>query len=375
MNKIKPICITLALTLLLCLAFPFAVSADEPSGKSYADGTVIVNETMLQNADDLSEWFSAPINGTSVTPSWNAETGRLRLTSGSGNNTVVNLTHFPVGMTEYTISADLYVISGDSSLAGMGINSAGVWSKGFYLQLNAPNSRVYLNNYWPDSTSQHTGNSGWSNLAQTYTVGTSKVNMKFVVKNGTVTVYYDDTLKGTENLSMENLGYGANYPFFVMRKSSVLELDNLTVYASGTSGTAAANPEKIGLAKDEIAVKYWQKSDSYQKEGVSCYDVRIIAEVDSLAYAAAGLQILATVSDTTYAIRGGETTTVYSSINARDGDGELVQVLPAEGKYLVAVIVSGIPSDTLPTFAVTPYVKNAEDAAACSYVSSFAVTA
>ena len=374
MYKIKLFCGALALTL-LCLAFPFTASAEAPAALSYADGTVIVNETLLQNADDLSEWFSAPIAGTSVTPSWNAETGRVKLTSGSGN-TVVNLTHFPIGMTEYTISADLYVLSGDSSLAGMGINSAGIWSRGFYLQLNAPNSRVYLNNFGTDGK-QKTGQSGgWKNLAETYTVGTSKVSVKFIVKNGTVTVYYDDTLIGTENLSMTNLAYDANYPFFLMRGNSVLELDNLTVYASGTSGTVAVDENQIGLVQNEIKFIGYQKSDVYLKESVSCYDVRLIAEVDALTYSAVGLRILATVDDATYVIPGGETTQVYTSINARNGDGQLVQVTPSEaGKYLVAIIVSGIPADTLPEFAVNPYVKNSGVSATyLTNISSFTIS-
>ena len=371
MNKTKLLCSILALTL-LCLAFPIATSAETPPAKSYEDGTVIVNETLLQEAD-LTEWFQISV-GASVTPTWNGETGRVRLASGSGN-TVVNLTHFPVGITEYTISADLYVISGDNSLAAMGINSAGTWSRGFYLQLNAPNSRVYLNNYGTDGA-QKTGKAGWVNLAQTYTVGTSKVTMKFVVKNGTVSTYFDGTLIGTENLDMSNIQYPANYPCFFMRGNSVLELDNLTVTATGTSGTAAADPAKIALVNDEIKFIGYQKSDAYLKSGDPVYDVRLIAEVDSLSYAAAGMEILATVDATTYRIPGGETTTAYTSVNARAGDGSLIQVEPSSaGKYLIAIVVCGIPEDTLPTFKITPYVKNGGDPATyLTNLSTFTIT-
>ncbi len=370
MKRNKLFCVILVL-ILACTVFPVSVSADTPEERSFADGTVIVNSDLLEGADDLTQWFEASV-GT-VTPTWNAETGRVRLTSGSGN-TIVNLTHFPIGMDEYTISADLYVISGDSSLAGMGIHAAGVWSRSFYLQLNAPNSRVYLNNFGTDGA-QKTGKAGWVSLAGTYTVGTSKVNCKFVVKNDTVTTYFDDTLIGTENLALSNIQYDPNVPFFLMRGNSVLEIGNLSVYDSGSSGTVSPDASQIGLTDDEVTMIGYQKSDAYLKESVSSYDIRLIAEVDALTYETVGLEILATVDETTYRIPGAETTKVYTSVSARDGDGSLTEITPsAEGKYLVAIVITGIPADTLPTFSITPYLKQEGSSETYqTYVTSFTV--
>ena len=105
----------------------------------YPNGTIILNEDLLNGAENFADNFSVNEDGE-ATYSWNEETGRVRVES--TKNTVLDLEAIPEGLDYYTISADLYLTettyTSGSVIFGMGINSGKAWSRSLYFQMNLP---------------------------------------------------------------------------------------------------------------------------------------------------------------------------------------------------------------------------------------------
>lgn len=107
------------------------------------------------------------------------------------------------------------------------------------------------------------------------------------------------------------------------------------------------------------AVGYYGCQERNITEGK--YDVRFISTVNSLDFESAGM-IITAECDSGYYDLSFETTLVYESLNALDGNGNTVAVTASEigGQYIMAITVGNIPySAGDVTFKVTPYcVKN-----------------
>ena len=115
------------------------------------------------------------------------------------------------------------------------------------------------------------------------------------------------------------------------------------------------------VAEEHTEFIGYQVSDVYQKEGVDCYKLRLVGEIDCREYEEAGMRLTVTVgaqSKTT----DNPVSTVFTSLLTDFGKGTYTA---SEGKYLFAVVISDIPATMLPTVAVTTYAKT--DADTCHF--------
>ena len=351
----------LLLAAILVTATVFPTSAASPEAVRYPEGTVLLDEARLTAAADFSKNFK--VGSGAAACDWNAETGRVRVKS--TKDTVLDIEAIPALPAEYTISADLYLTESTfngSVLLGMGINTADAWSRSAYFQMNIPSGGtgdvvMYINNYNQSGKQNSGGGSSTKKVYEAgYKIGESHVNVMIQVSAEKVTFYYDGTLYRT--LDRSSLAYPDANPFFILRTNSTLEIDNLTVWA----GTRDANPEKTAATGTPIALQSYQKSAVYELEGARLYDVRLLATVDSLEWAAAGFDVTVKVGEKTYRLPTGDVTTAYSSVLVTDADGQTVTVPAPEGRWFLALTVRGIPEGEAPEFAVSEYVRSAAGA-------------
>lgn len=101
-------------------------------------------------------------------------------------------------------------------------------------------------------------------------------------------------------------------------------------------------------------------------ESVSLYDVRLLATVDSLEWYAAGFDVTVTVGEKTYRLPANAVTTAYCSILETQADGTTVTKSAPEGKWFIALTVTGIPAGETPNFCVANYVCSDADTVARS---------
>lgn len=101
-------------------------------------------------------------------------------------------------------------------------------------------------------------------------------------------------------------------------------------------------------------------------ESVSLYDVRLLATVDSLEWYAAGFDVTVTVGEKTYRLPANAVTTAYCSILETQADGTTVTKSAPEGKWFIALTVTGIPAGETPEFCVANYVCSDADTVARS---------
>lgn len=207
----------------------------------YPDGTVIFSENDISaEGADMSKLFSNNASDPEkYNISWNAESGRLRIDA-TKNQVVTDIKAVPANLGYYTVSADLYLVenntgTADNAIFGMGINSASVWSRSSYLQCNVKGGQTsyWFNNY----NSSGTNGSGSASLPDQgdYELGTTKVSVTIQVSDKAVLV----TLNGNflTTFKLEDLAYeiGTGSPFFFQRGNTVIEIDNLVVYAGITA--------------------------------------------------------------------------------------------------------------------------------------------
>ena len=146
--------------------------------------------------------------------------------------------------------------------------------------------------------------------------------------------------------------------------------------------------KKLEASEDINYVGFQKKLDA------DTLQVRLIAELASKDYANTGFELVAVEKLATYATENGVTaitvseptygsavlddnkssTTVYTSLKAFGEDGaELEAITPsAEGKYLSAITVTGIPTTGTFTFIIKPYVTLL-DGSGVEYGASFAI--
>ena len=213
----------------------------------YPNGTIILNEDLLNGAENFADNFSVNEDGE-ATYSWNEETGRVRVES--TKNTVLDLEAIPEGLDYYTISADLYLTettyTSGSVIFGMGINSGKAWSRSLYFQMNLPAGgadgevKIFVNNYDGEGKNVNGGGSATERVYEGgYKTGESKVNVTIKVGTEFVRVYYDDVAMFT--VAKDQVAYQEGNPFFMLRANSTLEIDNLLVYA----GNGEPDPDKV----------------------------------------------------------------------------------------------------------------------------------
>ena len=351
----------LLLAAILVTATVFPASAEAPEAVRYPEGTVLLDEARLTAAADFSKNFK--VGAGAATYGWNAETGRVRVKS--TKNTVLDIEAIPNLPAEYTVSADLYLTESTfngSVLLGMGINTADAWSRSAYFQMNVPSSGtgdvvMYINNYDQSGNQNSGGGSSTKKLYEAgYKIGESHVNVMIQVSAEKVIFFYDGTLYRT--LDRSSLAYPDANPFFILRTNSTLEIDNLTLWA----GTKDANPEKTAATGTPIALQSYQTGTVYESEGARLYDVRLLATVDSLEWAAAGFDVVVKVGGRTYRFPTGDVSTAYSSVLVTEADGQTVSVPAPEGKWFIALTVRGIPESEKPEFIVSEYVRSAAGA-------------
>ncbi len=241
----------------LLFALPILSFADEPEPATptpvyYPNGTVYLNETMIaaMSETELADAFKTGFGDG--TPVWNAETGKLEISTTTNTFMDIHAVDPSLVMENYTISADLCVkettFSGNV-LMGMGINSASAdgWNHGFYWQCNLQSSQTgdvifYINNYNKDSININGGGSSTKKIYATdgYKIGETVIHVEIHVGTEMVVVTYDenDTLYFT--IAKDKLAYATGLPFFMIRGNTTLAVDNLLIY----SGTGDADPEK-----------------------------------------------------------------------------------------------------------------------------------
>ena len=141
------------------------------------------------------------------------------------------------------------------------------------------------------------------------------------------------------------------------------EMTDITLPLATGSAFFTAPAMPIAFAGFQATKVYTATVDG---ESVSLYDVRLLATVDSLEWYAAGFDVTVTVGEKTYRLPANAVTTAYCSILETQADGTTVTKSAPEGKWFIALTVTGIPAGETPNFCVANYVCSDADTVARS---------
>lgn len=150
-----------------------------------------------------------------------------------------------------------------------------------------------------------------------------------------------------------------------------------TTNISGTMSKVSSAAEWVAGINEIVQYKGYQKKAT--ADNTDCMDLRLVVELNAAdaetlaAYRNLGYEMYLIAENTvgqavapTKAVK--ETTTVYTSLKAYNGEGTLAEpITPADGRTLAAVVVSGIPKTGTYTLIMRPYVTAAGEAASVTY--------
>ena len=164
-----------------------------------------------------------------------------------------------------------------------------------------------------------------------------------------------------------NVGYRSNDGYKAMDQTKstgwYAEMTDITLPLATGSAFLTAPAMPIAFAGFQATKVYTATVDG---ETVSLYDVRLLATVDSLEWYAAGFDVTVTVGEKTYRLPANAVTTAYCSILETQADGTTVTKSAPEGKWFIALTVTGIPAGETPNFCVANYVCSDADTVARS---------
>lgn len=157
----------------------------------------------------------------------------------------------------------------------------------------------------------------------------------------------------TTQVSAEGICCGLfNNPKTTWGANSGLTYDDVRYY------TVALAEDELGrIISEDICARsriygYQVSADYTNDSSAEVYDLRLIATIDTADLAGAGFFV--TLGDQTVDL---PVSCCFSSLLAKDTDtGNMTQVTAPEGTYFIAVVIKNIPSTTLPTLNVQPYI-------------------
>lgn len=265
--KLKLTCVILTLAMLLSLG-TLLVSAETTltdAASEYGNGKVLYDEDWFKDNIDTAfthHYGSAgTTTGKGASASFDSDTGRIVITADDKQSTVSNINVEGLDtLINYTVVADIYLTTGSGKKFGLGFNSANLWAKSTYIQATENNTAVYLND-----NSSSASSSSKATLDEVYALG-EKITMKIVC--GTESVFFyvtykdveyafptkDSVYDATNGLAFADLGYaiGTGAPFFNQHNNTVIEIDNLMIYAgTGEPETTTAKVVGHGLAAND----------------------------------------------------------------------------------------------------------------------------
>ena len=136
-----------------------------------------------------------------------------------------------------------------------------------------------------------------------------------------------------------------------------LTIDDVRYYDTDlTVAEIATILSSATVAEERSEFIGYQVSEIYEKNGVNCYKLRLVGEIDSRDYTEAGLRLTVTVGNESYTT-DNSITTVFTSLLTNYGKGTYTA---PEGKYIFAIVITDIPEDIFPTIAATTYAKTAD---------------
>ncbi len=209
----------------------------------YPDGTIILNEDMIK-ADVAGNVKSATVkDATKYSFTWNEANGKLKMST-TGGNMVAELVKVPAGLDHYTITGKFTMLEnnwGNKAMMGLGINSAGAWSKSTYVDAQIFNNGDYPKIYVDSTNIEGAGSAGRGNVTMSdrYVYGTTEYTFKIVVEVDCVSFYVNDTFISI--MMKAAVPYPANVPTIILRDKCTIEIDDLMVY----SGTGSPDPTKV----------------------------------------------------------------------------------------------------------------------------------
>lgn len=255
MKATKLLCLVLTIAMMIPMAalMSSAITVGDIEAidavETYGQGKIIFDEDDFKD-DVATNFTTSASNGSSL--AWNAETGRLDITSGSASMiTTLNSAKVPSNLVNYTVQADLYMGENGKKF-GLGMNSTAEWAKGTYLQMQTTHDwQGYMNNTigGPNASSAKVAEKipGMSGQFQVNT----KITMKLVVSQTHVTpsVVYNgvEYTFGACDLSKLYAPFGTGSIFFNQHNGSHLSVDNLTIWA-GTGEPATSSATFLGAA-------------------------------------------------------------------------------------------------------------------------------
>lgn len=307
----------------------------------YPNGTVILDESMYK--DHLRQYFSvASVSNTTsanATLSWDTANDRLSIKAGT-NNGNVNIIGIPDGLTNYTVSADLYLTGENGSNANerliLGVNSGYKWSTGTYFeaQYSSSSQKLYFN----------PGGTGSYNIAGPAYALNTRIPVKIVVTEESVTMYGGESLTKIGTIAKEKLGSVSGTVFLGLRQNSTMAVDNLRIVAGTTDEEIAKTPVSTSPINDVTRpyIVGWQTD--YNTATGDTYAVRVVASVKGTLgtdFSAVGFKNITVKTGSETKNKGDlYCAKVYTSLL---GGG--ITYVPADtyGNYLFTFELAGIP--------------------------------